>query len=316
MQVVEKLEAFFKLRAKRINAKGPLFENALLVHSILLNATFKTSHTKTHLRRPSIYYDGTPVVYSLKQSKNSDRQEFRMFVDPGGLGIDISNQIDLSIYTLDAILSVLCWKKPIVNLNNIFQAIIPLNAQEVAQWKSGIWLGMSLSRKGINLRTYINLRHGDAKERWQRIANVLSDFADNSFESSFEALIKRVSPNAIPVGLGVSISNKIKGFRLYFGMYQPNYKSIIETFPNEIEKKDLDLLLFCNSLTKEFGSFPPQSITLGIDFFLNEYGLIDSKLHRIKIDTSCHFIPSNATSALETEFANSIKVLGIRCQRI
>jgi hypothetical protein len=293
----EKAKTFFQLRA-------PLCRNGLyqedsvnhevqLLHSHLLRSTFDVPPLDVQRRRASISLDGTPIVYSLKLLRQDSAPAFRMLVEPGGLGVTVPEQIDYSLRTIDTILHKLGWESSIEDLNAIITRVFPPDASAVLHWWGGMWLGMAFSTDHLELRLYLNLRHEEATARWQRLANVLGWFGDLSLEVPLQALIQRVAPHAIPVGLGVVVSKRVCGFRIYVGMHTPSLDTILIAGPERLAGAAQDITFFCNSFTKTFGPFARQSVTLGYDFLLEETGILRPLITRTKIDVSCEFLSAS-----------------------
>jgi hypothetical protein len=283
----EKPEAFFQRRVPMRREKHGFYQQGRLLHSALLRATFDTPTVDVPRRRVSISLDGTPLVYSLKMTRKSQYPDFRMLVEPGGLGITVPQQIDGSLRTVDLLLGSLGWEKAVEPLNAVITRVFPDDPGVVSHWWGGMWLGMSLSVDRVELRLYFNLRHGEALARWQRAADVLTWFSDTTLTTPLKTLIEQVSPHAIPVGLGVVVSDSVRGFRIYTGMHKAGYDSILASCPNNLIGSGDALETFCTAFTRAFGPFAPQSVTLGYDFQIGKDGHLRPNVTRAKVDVCC-----------------------------
>jgi hypothetical protein len=321
----EKFENFlqrrFCLLSKEKNGLAGVFncgENSLLkgggeecrlLHDALLRATFDHSPVDAQRRRASLCLDGTPIVYSLKLRPETDKMcqkadglpfelPFRMLVEPGGLGITVAEQIDNSLRTVDILLHELGWQSAVDDLNEVIRRVFPRRASELSHWWGGIWLGMDFASDWSELRLYCNLRYGSELARWQRLADVLSWFGDPSLAGPLKSLIERVSPFAVPVGLGLVVSERICGFRLYAGVHEPSFPTIMQAWPNQPEDAYCNFGLFCKAFTNACGPFARQSVTFGFDFLLGHDGLLHPQISRTKVDVSCQVVSGKSVHLL------------------
>lgn len=282
--------AFFQRRAGSNYGEGDSFEAGCLLHTALLNATCNTRADDIQRRRASMCLDGTPVVYSVKLKRKAEPLAFRMLVEPGGLDITVPEQIDLSLRTVDTLLHTLGWESAVEDLNAVIARVFPTDVSRLSHWWGGIWLGMDLSPQRVEMRLYLNLRHGEALARWQRVADVLAWFGNELLGALLKSLIERVSPHAIPVGLGVVVSGRIRALRIYAGMHDPKLETILAACPDLIPSGEQDISMLCSSFMRAFGPFARQSVTLGYDFILDDDGLLIPTITRTKIDVSCQFL--------------------------
>ncbi|MEW5804885.1 MAG: hypothetical protein AB1847_22595 [bacterium] len=317
----EKCEAFLLRRSDQwlkeknglegaIDGKGdgPL-KGGYLLHDALLRATFDVPPDDTQRRRASLCLDGTPIVYSHKLKPQADQLRlkadelpFRMLVEPGGLGITVAEQIDRSLRTVDALLYELGWESTVEDLNAVVRRVFPRRASELSHWLGGIWLGLDFTPQGRELRIYLNMRYGCELARWQRLADVLSWFSDPSLTpplaGSLKSLIEHVSPYAIPVGLGLVVSQRLRNFRLYTGIQEPSLSTIMQAWPNQPKDATRTFGHFCNAFTRACGPFARQSVTFGFDFALNQEGFLHPGISRTKLDVSCQVISHGTASVL------------------
>lgn len=257
------------------------------VWQALLKPTFDCPPVTTPLRAASICIDGTPVVFSLKLTHQEEAPAFRVLVEPGGTGISVPQQISCSLKAADELLQIMGWQQAAEQVNQIIQHVFPANSEELENWWGGIWLGTSIAGSQTELRLYLNLRHGNIVQRWQRVANVLTEFGDHSLQPVLEKLIGQTSSHAIPVGLGIVINKTVRGIRLYCGMHEPSEASIMQCISGDASLVQADISWFCSSIREQFGEFTRQSVTLGYDFHLDKNGALQPLIARTKIDVAC-----------------------------
>lgn len=253
----------------------------------LLQPTFNIPPVTTPLRAASICMDGTPVVFSVKLTHEQEAPAFRVLVEPGGTGISVPQQINCSLKTADELLQIMGWQQAADQVNRIIREVFPSNSTELENWWGGIWLGTSIAANQTELRLYLNLRHGNKLQRWQRVANVLTEFSDDNIGPVLEKLILQTSPDAIPVGLGIVINKTVRGIRLYAGMQDPNENSIMDCISGDASLVRDDIHWFCQQINRQFGAFTSQSVTLGYDFHLDKTGMLQPLISRTKIDVAC-----------------------------
>jgi hypothetical protein len=301
-----RLEQFFHSRVMSADVNPRARAQGVVLHDALIRAISNVASEDIQRRRASICLDETPVVYSLKLGREvySDRLPgFRMLVEPGGLGITVPQQINTALGIVDELLQRLGWQAAAEDINAVVTRVFPRDSASVSHWWGGIWLGMALTHDRAELRIYLNLRHGEALQRWQRIADVLAWFGDESLTLPLESLIARVCAHAIPVGLGVIVSEALRGFRIYTGMYEPTVEAIHyargTASQNELIDLKSDIAIFCNAFTTAFGPLARQSVTMGYDFVLQD-GLLVPEVTRTKADICCHFVPRDRAHLLES----------------
>ena len=278
----------------------------------LLKPTFNIQPITTPLRAASICIDGTPVVFSVKLTREQESPAFRVLVEPGGTGITVPQQVSCSLKAADELLQIMGWQQAAEQVNRIIHHVFPADSAELENWWGGIWLGTSIADTHTELRMYLNLRHGNTLQRWQRVADVLTEFSDDSIAPVLEKLIVQTSPHAIPVGLGIVISGSVRGIRLYAGMQEPSETSIMDCISGDASLVKDDIHWFCNAILEQFGPFARQSITLGYDFHLDKKGVLQPLISRTKIDVACQrfakaegFIPFLHQLVQEFNFDNS-----------
>ncbi|MCX6829782.1 MAG: hypothetical protein NT002_10960 [candidate division Zixibacteria bacterium] len=286
----ERFRKFFDRRTSELYGEDGLPENCHLLHRALINSLMNDFQGKAKLRRASMCLDGTPVVYSLKSTRNADVVPFRMLVEPGGLGITVLEQINISLRVVDELLHKLGWEFVLHDLNAVISRVFPWDADTTRKLWGGIWLGCDLSKDDVQLRLYLNLRYDEALCRWQRLADVLTWFSEGALAAQLKMSFEQISLYAIPVGLGLVISEQIHAIRLYVGVQHPNHESMLKAGINKLHGSERDVGFVCRSFTDAFGPFIQQSVTLGYDFILDKGRLMQPEIKRTKIDISCQLI--------------------------
>jgi hypothetical protein len=290
---------FYRRRVSQVQQEAALLRQGTLLHDTLCQATFAVPAVDVQRRRASMCHDGTPILYSLELTRSSECPAFRMLVEPGGVGLTVAEQINHSLRVADILLHRFGWQSAVDDLNSIAAFVFPKDSATVNQWWGGIWLGADMESRRNELRLYLNLRYGEAQVRWQRVADVLAWFGDESLVVPFDALHRHAAPQAIPVGMGIVVAEgRIRGLRLYAGLHEPGISSILSARPDQFSGADDDIRLLCDTFTARFGAFVRQSVTLGYDFSLDEAGQLQPNVARTKIDVSCQHIPPAARPAL------------------
>ncbi len=155
-------------------------------------------------RRPSITDDGTPVVLSWKAYRGGNNT-VRVLAESGSLRMTVAEQIAYSLTKLDNVLGLLGWRNAASQINSITGHVFPADSSETLAWRGGIWLGaeVNLDSSDAELRFYLNLRHGEADERWRKLLCIISSFSSvtiNPFLCDWERAARLY---AIPIGVGV-----------------------------------------------------------------------------------------------------------------
>jgi hypothetical protein len=239
------------------------------------------------IREPSLFEDGTPVGFSLQLGSGSPAS-FRLLVEPGGLAIGLAEQIDRSLGTLGSILTTLGWSESARDLNHFAQGVYPANPAELAGWWGGMWLGVAAGTE-FDLRVYMNLRSGPLISRWQRIVDVLTYRADDSFEPDFRAFIDQsIDATAVPVGLGLVLAqDKLRGVRIYQGLERADPISVSRSIPEALrEAAEAAIMAPVRALFDEMGQQGAQAITMAHDFAVKGRTL-QSRVTRVKCDVNC-----------------------------
>lgn len=239
------------------------------------------------VRRPSISDNGEPVVVSCKVTKKTE-PAVRILVECGSLRMTVAQQVAYSLTILDDLLHELGWLDVADILNSITIEIFPLDPSDTSLWRGGIWLGAeyTLSPSKVELRIYFNLRHGNATERWDKLSTIISSFASYTINPFLDEWRKKCSLLAIPVGLGVVVSNnKVSGIRAYLGVDIPNTETV-STLASPISNDTKHIIAhMLSSFTMQFGQISRQGVTMGYDFLPQR-----SEVSRVKIDLCCNLI--------------------------
>jgi hypothetical protein len=146
----------------------------------------------------------------------------------------------------------------------------------------------------------LNLRHGDATTRWQRVAAIASSFLSFSFEPALKNWLEAVSPHAIPTGLGVVVSaGKVSAIRAYVGVYDPTIGVLSSLCSGGAATAPGELVQAHDSFTDCFGSMSPQGVTIGYDFIRDTTSSAASPaIGRVKVDICCELVEQGQRSKL------------------
>jgi len=89
---------------------------------------------------------------------------------------------------------------------DVTAAIMPPGNESLpAHWRSAMWMGVAASRTGIQLKPYLNLNRGTARERWMRAGWTLKHLGRLESLERLCAVSHRVSADSWPVGLAFDI---------------------------------------------------------------------------------------------------------------
>ena len=238
-------------------------------------------------RRPSISDDGAPVVLSWKGSRRRS-DVVRVLIESGSLQMTVPEQIAYSLTKLDDLLGRLEWRSAAVAINAIAAQVFPADASSTLGWRGGMWLGAEVDPQSpqAELRLYLNLRDGSPVERWGRLSRLLSRFCSGSIDPYLAEWERTTSAAAIPVGLGVVVSDGVvRGVRAYVGVENPAMESL-ETLPLRLPETARGVLHHAHrSFTSRFGAMRRQGITIGYDFVPGA-----EAPRRVKVDLCCHLV--------------------------
>jgi hypothetical protein len=259
------------------------------------------------VRRPSISDDGTPLILSWKTGDGDD-QHIRVLTESGSLAMTVAEQIAYSLTKLDRLLGALDWRGACKTINAITANVFPANACSTLSWRGGIWLGADV-RAGSpdsELRVYLNLRHESAEQRWQKLNQLVNSFASESIDPWLRSWIRTAGRIAIPVGLGVVLSQgAVRGVRTYISVENPTFESI-QPLVSELESEaQFDLRKVYDTFTSTFGNILKHGVTLGYDFVPGA-----TKPRRTKVDICCHTLPLERADALREWIDSLLGELG------
>ena len=217
-------------------------------------------------RKPSVSADGTPVLLSYKADEMATTS-FRLHAEPGAAGLTVSEQADLTLWTLGQLLQQLGWRKAAHPVNALVGELLPGGSQEIDRWWGGLGLGCaSRGEDDVELRLYVNVREGEPNACWSRMGRALAVMWDLAGASeTITALVGRLGSHALPVGVAAGIRDDgLAGLRLYFSVSDPSRETILASglFSDRGAERVAD---FCDA----YGECRPYSygcVTLGFDF--------------------------------------------------
>jgi hypothetical protein len=223
-------------------------------------------------RRPFVSLDGTPLVYSASTAGRS----LRLLAEPGALQLDVPQQVDRALATVDEALGLLGWRSAADEVNTVVAGALPATAAGARLLRGGVGVGLAATAGGrVELRLYLDLRSGLPETRWQRIAAATAPFADQGARTALQALADRVAPSAAPVGLAAVIrGGALAGLRLYAGVDRPDRRTLAE-----LTGLPAPLLRAFDAI----GPFGPQQVTVAYDLRVED-GVLQPGLVRTKLD--------------------------------
>lgn len=260
--------------------------HARTIHDALVASIVDIPSQAMRMRRPSLSLDGTRISYSFKTGRAAaGRPALRMLVEPGGIGLDVAGQIDFSLATLGAILERLGWTHLAAPINGLVSTAFPSDPGLLNDWWGGLWLGSEIGPEGSDLRLYVNLRSGDAAERWQRVADMLGPHAGAGEEGRFLALVERVAAcRGTPIGCAVVLAGgALVGFRLYAAIDCPTPVSVRASMPRGLGEDDVELEETLARLVRRFGPLAHDAATVAYDFAMSG-GALSLEARRFKAD--------------------------------
>lgn len=262
-----------------------------MLYRILIASTIDIPDESLPRRLPSMFGDGTKVGFSFQTPLGPTSKvigpSLRLLVEPGGVGLDLPNQINASLATVGQILENLSWSHLSADINRIARIAFPENPSDLSQWWGGVWLGSDIDSAGGDLRLYVNLRHGGPAQRWQRVADILSPYATKTMESAFLALVDQVACcSGLPVGLALVLKQGgLRGIRLYVGIDRPTPATVCHAMPPGFDGAE-HLRDRLESLVRTFGPFEYNAVTVAYDLALHA-GLLLPGYARFKADVGC-----------------------------
>lgn len=289
-----RLEAYMGCRL--LSTEDGLAVNApgLILLREIISSVFSPVENNLWNRRPSISDDGTPVIISWKSGTGLD-DSIRILAESGTLRMTVAEQITYTLTKLDRILGLLNWRDAAEQINSITKQVLPAASSATLGWRGGIWLGAEVKPglQDAELRLYINLRHGDANERWRKLLNLISSFSSETINPFLCEWHGNARKYAIPVGLGVVISKgRVRGIRAYISVENPSVESIEAVIASNGNKL-YGLRSAHESFISHFGNINKHSVTAGCDFFPGAY-----EPSRMKADICCHLVPRELSPGL------------------
>lgn len=256
-----------------------------LLHRALTRAA-EFEQDRAPVRRPSLCHDDTPLVYSARIGGHS-AGPYRLLVEPGGLHRTTSAQIGYSLSLVDALLRQLSWCGASAAINAVTTSVIDDDASCVDQWWGGIWLGASVPRadqrnEQPDLRLYLNLRHGRAEDRWERIGKAFARLGAGSRENGWW---RDAASSATPIGLALAIAGgELKVLRVYAVVPEAMIRHLCVRSGWAEGQERLDR--FHQAFAARFGA--QQSVTVGWDFRISR--AIQPSPVRVKVDLCCQVL--------------------------
>lgn len=256
------------------------------VTTALLDAAFH-GERGVRRRRPVIASDGTPVMFSHKASLADDGRDFRLLVEPGLASLTVSEQIDLSLATLQLLLADLNWLGVASTINEAVDALYPRDPSIVDTWWGGMGLGCAVDARGLELRVYCNVREGEAEERWRRFGTLAYALGDRERAGpSLEALIASTSQHGIPAGVALCIRNAhLVGVRLYVAVPEPSADAICVLA--RADRRFAEQIASFSAAYEAMRGYTYSCVTVAFDFPVAADGNLDLRPARFKADFDC-----------------------------
>jgi squalene-hopene/tetraprenyl-beta-curcumene cyclase len=278
-----------------VDERSPADRAGRLVVESLLEATYDVAPADPPRRRLAMSTAGSPVVYSHKWSPEGRPPAFRMLAEPGGVGISVAEQIALSRELLDRLLDELGWSGAAAPVNQVLALLIPDDAAAVEDWHGGLGFGVDVGASGPELRLYCNVRDGDLTARWQRMLEVVGEFADARAADAVVEMLDIAVARAVPAGVAVAIADgELRGIRLYAGLVDAGADGAVAAAPQRFAGAAPAIRQLVDSYRSEFGELSEQGLTLAYDFAISE-GLLVPWVVRYKVDLFCE--PANAAGS-------------------
>lgn len=271
-----------------------LSPQARSVYRRLIDSTGHPRGAGIPRRRPALTLDGTPVVFSIDITGGEQHCVPRVLVEPGALTLCVSEQLVWSRTVLDDLCLSLGWGCAEGLVGPTWDRVIPASSELANSLWGGALLGAAPAGHESEVRVYLNLRHGDVRSRWQRVADALCVHADESLVDPFRRLVERTGRRGTPVGLGCVLrSGRLSGLRCYAGLAEPASETIIDACALAVDPPRDELEFLCGTFHESFGAFRSQAVTVSHDFRLDAAGLLRAEPVRYKIDVSCQLLAAD-----------------------
>lgn len=233
-------------------------------------------------RHHAVRDDGTPVLLSYKETGEPEPFEFRLHVEPGLPSLRVSEQIDLSLTTIAALLDSLRWQSIGSDLYKSIRSLYPARADEVDRWRGGIGVGCAADAHATELRIYCNVRTGPPIDRWHRFATLAATYGGVP-----EAFMQRVSHSAEPVGVAICLrQGRVAGLRLYLSLVNPSASSV-----QLVGEVDSVMAQHIDAICAAYPDVAPLEgyyVGAAFDFAMIANGRLDPTPRRFKADFVCH----------------------------
>ncbi len=139
---------------------------------------------------------------------------FRLGRTPPGLGFlaevgrpgdSTQNRLSLMVARMADASRLLKIPRP-VWIPDLLHELLPRAAEPwPGHWRSAMWMGVAVSRDGIQLKPYFNLNRDSPRERWLRVGRILKRLGREHFLPTLCQLAAAASQGSWPVGLTVDI---------------------------------------------------------------------------------------------------------------
>ena len=296
MSQTHALEGYLQCCLERAGATLHDSASAPTILRELAGSVLASGEPTSWARRPAITDDGTPIVLSWKADREHD-QHIRVLAESGTLAMTVAEQIAYSLARLDRLLGALNWRSASQAINTITAQALPANASVTQGWRGGIWLGADVKADSSDteLRMYLNLRSGEAVDRWRRLQIIVSTFASESIHEWLSSWVEVTSTHALPVGLGVVVSDgAVKGIRAYLSVESPSFDSIHRLTPGLMSEAYATQRRACDTFKSRCGAMHTHGVTVGYDFVPGA-----TQPRRVKVDICCHTLPLELAPSLQ-----------------
>jgi hypothetical protein len=264
----------------------------------LLEAAYDDACPGPPRRRLAMSTAGVPVVYSHKCSAGTCDPPFRMLAEPGGAGLSVAEQVAVSRDLLGRVLDHLGWHGAVEPLDAILELLIPHDRDVLDGWHGGLGFGVDLGDAGPELRVYCNVRDGEITGRWQRLLDVIGEFADERAADAVLEILRLAAPRTVPAGLAVALGGGgIRAIRLYAGLLDATAESALAAAPARFEHVESSVSRLVDSYGSSFAELDSQALTLAYDFAVVD-GLLQPRVARYKVDLFCEPSSSSGCTAL------------------
>jgi hypothetical protein len=269
-----------------------------LVVERLLDAAYDVAPADPVRRLLAMSTAGAPVVYSHKCAARDGAAAFRMLAEPGGIGVSVAEQIGLSRKLLDGLLADLGWLGAAEPVDAVLARLIPTDRGALDEWHGGLGFGVEVADAGPELRVYCNVRHGELTDRWQRLIDVVGEFADVRAEGAMAEILQIAVPRTVPAGVAVAVGDgEVRGVRLYAGLLDATAESAVAAAPARFARDEPAITRLVDSYRASFGDLGMQGLTLAYDFAVTD-GLVWPSVARYKVDLFCEQSSGHGTAAL------------------